>query len=114
MLKAGSETGSLMNHVMSGDTTEPKVGMGCTILCWTDFYQHAGTIIRVTPSQVHVQLDHANRTDCRGFSEQQDWAYSPNPDGGIEIFRKTKRGYRNRAGNGLLIGTRDHYYDFGF
>lgn len=99
-------------HLYSRATPEPEIGMGATILCWTD--RHAGTIVRVTPTQVHVQRDKATRIDQNGMSETQGYSYEPNPDAPIEVFRKTKKGYRNSAGNGLLIGRRDAYYDYSF
>lgn len=113
MMKAGTETGSLINHVMSGcTTTAPEVGMGATVLGWTDRY--AGTIVKITPTQIHVQRDIAIRADQRGMSEIQNYTYKTDQTGLIEVFRKTKRGYRNRAGNGLLIGARQAYYDYSF
>mgnify|MGYP001576962564 CR=1 FL=1 len=36
-LRAGTQTGSLINHLMSGSKgAEPEVGMGATILGWSD------------------------------------------------------------------------------
>jgi hypothetical protein len=113
MMRAGTETGSLINHLYSrAIQPAPEVGMGATILCWTD--RHPGTIIKVTPTQVHVQEDHAVRLDKNGLSECQKYAYSINPEGRVHVFRKTKKGYRNTAGNGLTVGGRDKYYDYSF
>lgn len=113
-LKLGKETGSAINWIMSGAAVPetPAIGMGATILCWTD--RHAGTIVKVTPTQIHVQHDSAKRIDTNGMSECQDYEYTPNPKAPIEVFRRTKRGYRNASGNALLIGKRDEYYDFSF
>lgn len=112
-MRLGSETGSLMNHLFTGPgQIEPAVGMGATICCWTD--RHAGTIVKVTRCQVHVQLDVATRTDSNGMSECQTYSYSPNPNGGVTVFRKTKRGWRSKNGYGLLIGSRREYYDYSF
>ena len=62
MMKAGTQTGSLVNHLMSQDTPiAPEIGMGATILSWTD--RNAGTIVKITPKQIHVQEDNAERTD---------------------------------------------------
>ena len=85
--------------------------MGATILMWTDRY--AGTVIRVTPTQIHVQEDKATRTDKNGMSESQDYEYAPNPQGRVWIFRKTKRGYRAN-GAGLLLDSREAYHDYSF
>jgi hypothetical protein len=112
MIHAGTETGSLMNHVMSRSEAVPEVGMGATILCWTD--RTAGTIIKVTPTQVHVQRDIATRIDHNGMSESQEYRYESDPNGIVEVFRMTKKGYRNLSRNGLLIGSRQAYYDYSF
>lgn len=113
MLKAGTETGSLVNHIMSrASSPAPVVGMGCTILCWTD--RRAATIVNVTPKQIHVKRDIATRADGNGMSESQTYTYAPNPEALPEVFRLTKKGWRNSSGNGLLIGERREYYDFSF
>ena len=112
-MRLGSETGSLTNHVLTGPgQAEPAVGMGATICCWTD--RHAGTIVKVTPCQVHVQEDNAVRTDSNGMSECQTYAYEPNPNAPITVFRKTKRGWRSKCGRGLVIGKRMEFYDYSF
>jgi ribosomal protein S14 len=112
MLRAGTETGSLINHIMADNPATPELGMGATICCWTD--RHAGTIIRITRTQIHVQRDTATRTDTNGMSESQEYSYAANPAGVIDVFRMTRRGWRNAAGNGLSIGVRKAYYDFSF
>lgn len=113
MMKLGTETGSLVNHVIaSQQQPTPEVGMGATICLWSD--RHACTIVKVTPSQVHVQADKATRTDKNGMSESQEYSYERQPSAPVEIFRKTKRGYRNKGGSYLSIGVRREYYDFSF
>lgn len=112
-MRLGTETGSLMNHVMTASTQPvPEVGMGATICCWSD--RHAATIVKVTASQIHVQEDIATRTDENGMSECQTYSYQPNREAAVIVFRKTKRGWRSKCGTGLLIGTRRHYYDYSF
>lgn len=113
-MKLETETGSLVNYLMSGGTPpEPKVGDGATILMWTD--RHAATIVKVTPCTVSVQRDKAIRTDANGMSESQSYRYEPDPDAEVEVFRKTKRGWRKSGGGAaLLIGDRDEYYDYSF
>ena len=111
-MRLGSETGSVMNHLMtSGGQPEPAVGMGATICFWTD--RHAATIVKVTRCQIHVQEDIVTRIDDNGMSECQRYSYAPNPDAPVIVFRNTKRGWRSKSG-GLLIGTRRHYYDYSF
>jgi hypothetical protein len=111
-MKLGSETGSLINHVMSRESVKPEIGMGATILCWSD--RHAATIIKMTPKSVTVQRDKAIRTDKNGMSESQDYTYERNENGSISTFRLTKRGWRNKSGEGLRIGDRREYYDYSF
>lgn len=117
----GSQTGSLMNHIMSGaKVEEPQVGMGATILCWTD--RHAGTIIEVTGKQFIMQNDKAIRTDSNGMSDNQAYRYEPNPAGVLTTFRQVTRGrakgqWRERGvttSSRVLIGHRQAYYDFSF
>lgn len=97
----------------------PKVGMGATILCWSD--RHAATVVYLCADDgtrpiktIHVQQDTAIRQDKNGMSEAQEYTYQPNQKAPIQIFRMTKGGWRDKGGNHLLIGIRDEYYDFSF
>jgi len=111
-MKAGVETGSAINHFLSaqGDV-KVEVGMGATILMWTD--RRAGTVVKITPTQIHVQADTETRTDSNGRSESQRYEYSPNPNGTVYVFRRTKRGMRCH-GMGVSFGRREAYRDFSF
>lgn len=114
-MKLGTETASLTNHLMSGTNgaPTPEVGMGATILMWTD--RHAATIVKVTPSQIHVKRDKAVRADNNGMSEMQQYNYEADPTADVEIFRKTKNGYRKAdGGHSLRIGDRSEYHDYSF
>lgn len=132
MLKLGTQTGSLTNHIHSRAVRgqpEPEVGMAATILAWTDRYP--ATIIKVEPYRdtviITVQEDKAKRVDSNGLSESQTWEYTANPEGSRSTFRrgdngmwqpvwfnpKTKRWGKNE-GNGVLIGRREKYHDFSF
>jgi hypothetical protein len=45
-MKLGSETGSLVNHLMSSrSNTEPNIGTPATLLSWTD--RSAATVTKV-------------------------------------------------------------------
>lgn len=115
MMKLGTETNSLTNAMLSGSigAPEPVVGMGATILGWTD--RHAATIVKVTPTQIHVQQDIAKRADKNGMSECQEYTYERDETAPIEVFRKTKRGYRKAGGgSSLRIGDRQEYHDYSF
>lgn len=115
MLKAGTETGSLMNHLMSRSAGKPAIGMGATVLAWTD--RHAATVVAVSASgkTCTVREDMATRTDSNGMSENQSYTYTPDPNGREWTFRLTSKGWRAADGGpGLLLGERRHYHDFSF
>ena len=104
-MRLGKETGSVINHLMSDiGLVEPKVGMGATILCWSD--RHAATIVKVTKATIHVRRDKAIRTDKNGMSEIQTYTYEPDPDAPVEVFRKTKRGWRATGGGSSAKSSR--------
>jgi hypothetical protein len=97
----------------------PKVGMGATIVHWTD--RTACTIISISTSgrEVRVQQDHAKRVDKNGMSECQNYEYSPDPDGSVSTFTLRKNGRYIEKGapmrsNGLAIGHRRQYHDYSF
>jgi len=117
MLKAGTETGSLINHVMSQSTgirdhANIKPGDGATMLGWTD--RHAATVVKVTRTQVHVRRDKATRTDTNGQSEVQSWTFEPDPNAPVLIYRRRKDGSLKGAYGQLVVGHRDEYYDYSF
>ena len=133
-MKLGSETGSLVNHLMSRGTRgqpEPVVGMGATMLSWSD--RHPATIIAVEKDKqgrwlITTQADHYDRVDGNGMSESQTYEYSPNPNGFKQLWRfeENRGGWRAVArtdkgrlvltgsGSGLRIGQREKYHDFSF
>ncbi len=127
-MKLGTQTGSLVNHIYSRMTNgqpTPEVGMGATLLSWTD--RHAATIVHVNGmgDLIIVQEDHAVRTDANGMSESQAYHYTANPHGALYTFRKTKTGAwqevylnektgRYNKTDGLRIGERQTYRDFSF
>lgn len=129
MMKLGTRTGSLMNHVMSRSASpEPVAGMGATILGWTDRYP--ATIVDVTNDTITLREDNAVRTDKNGMSEAQEYEYTPDPTGCVYVFRKDRDGnwrecvkhpdsgrynmVKKGGGKGLMLGHRDKYYDFSF
>ena len=112
-MRLGTETGSLVNHIYAGiENPEPAVGMGATILMWTD--RRAATIVKVTPCQVHIQEDKATRADSNGMSESQNYDYTPDPQAPVVILRKVKGGWREKGGSRLSIGHRRAYHDYSF
>jgi hypothetical protein len=108
----------------------PEVGMGATLCSYTD--RDAGTISSVFEEKgkkfIGVQEDFAKRIDKNGFSEDQTYEYSPNPDAYTHYYRfneKTqswegvlKSAETNRWKKydrpGLIIGRKEKYHDFSF
>jgi hypothetical protein len=133
-MKLGKQTGSVINHLQSlaviGQPV-PTVGMGATLLGWTDRYP--GTIIKVdtagarpdgVTTYVHVQDDTYKLVGGSCMSEAQTYEYTPDPEGSISVFRSKDGSFweevrRNREtgrwnatrGKGLRIGERNRYYD---
>lgn len=122
----GTQTGSLANHILSvpAAVPTPSVGMGATLLGWTDRY--AATVVSVKDGIISLREDRAERLDQNGQSDTQLYAYTPDPDGMIHHYRRkngawervefnegTKR-WTKSDGYGLRLGVRDHYYDYSF
>jgi hypothetical protein len=131
MLRLGTQTGSLINNIMSRSVIGeplPEIGMGATMLSWTD--RNPATIVTVfskgKTQYVGVNEDDAVRTDSNGYSESQTYEFSFNPHVFIQYYRKTSKGtwegcYINPEtgrfvkGNGSLsIGQRGKYWDPSF
>lgn len=116
-----THTGSFINLVQGNSRQqEPEVGMGATILMWTD--RHAATVTEVSKSgkRIVVQEDTARRTDSNGMSDMQSYEFTPNPEGAKRAFTLRKNGAWVREGEPMkggqrvAIGYRDHYYDYSF
>lgn len=118
-MKLGTDTGSLINHIQANNVlTTPEVGMGATILGWTD--RHACTIVAVhlAGKRIAVTRDIAHRVDKNGMSEVQEYEYTTNPEAAWQYFTLRKGGeyiaQGSRSGSRLSIGRRSHYHDFSF
>jgi hypothetical protein len=130
MLKLGSGTGSLVNHLQSRATLgqpEPTVGMGATILLWTD--RHAGTIVEVTKDKagrtlIGVQEDDSKVVKGSTMDGSAEYEYSRRPSAPVRYWRLNAKGFwesivKNEEtgrwnkvdGNGLRIGDRNEYRD---
>lgn len=112
--------GNLMNRMEEtvGSPT-PEVGMGATILMFSDTY--ACTVIKIhSPKRVTVQEDTAIRTDKNGMSESQDYTFTPNPEGPTYVVTLRKNGQwiiegqSMKQGTVVRLGGRRRYFDFGF
>ncbi len=108
--------GSLFNRLDENrKPPTPEVGMGATILMYSD--RHAATVVEIlSPKRILIQEDTATRTDKNGMSESQEYAYSPNPKAPVREFslRKSGRWVEKKGSTVLMLGERDHYYDYSF
>lgn len=109
----GRLTGSVVGYYMPNAYGKPEVGMGATLVMWSD--RHAYTITRVSASgkTFWMKRDIAKRIDNNGMSEMQDYEFTPNPNAHEECVRMTKRGWMSR-GQLVRVGYRSEYYDFSF
>jgi hypothetical protein len=127
MMKLGTQTGSLINHVYSRTKSqEPQIGMGVTICMWSD--RHAGTIVNINGDMLIVCRDDVTRVDTNGMSESQSYEYKTNPSNSKSYWKKDKRGNwceyhfnyetkrfnKNKSSSHLAIGHREEYYDYSF
>jgi hypothetical protein len=93
-----------------------KPGDGITLQYVTDCYP--ATVERVTRTRVIAREDNWTRLDDRGlFTEQQEYSYSPNPDGReiVGTLRKNGAvkltGARTRSGGCTISYGRRYYRD---
>lgn len=118
------EFGSFTNVMMSGNAPfEPEIGMGATMLYWTDrkactitAIEHFKTGARAGQVKaVWVKQDIATRTDNWGMSDSQSYEYAPNPTAPRIKFSKRKDGsFKDEGGTRLRIGSREQYFDYSF
>lgn len=133
-MKLGTQTGSVINHLHSRAVIgqpEPVVGMGATVLLWSD--RHAATITNVQQVRgkliVTAQNDHATVVAGSGHDGSAEYRYSRNPGGSENHFRREDDGRWQQVvinrqtgrwgkvscgGHGLRIGERDEYCDPSF
>lgn len=134
-MKLGSQTGSLVNHLYSRGVIgqpEPVVGMGVTILLWSD--RHAATIFRVMKvgkAQATIIETRDDRSVVLSGSTHDgsaEWGFKVNVKGRVQHFRQrpagdweavtlnetTKRWAKSNSGRGLRLGQRDEYRDPSF
>lgn len=132
-MRLGTETGSVINHVHSRAVIgqpEPVVGMGATVLLWTD--RHAATIVSVQKLGadvfVSVQHDRARVVAGNTMDGSAEYEFEPNRQGRLEHFRsrnggawqqvvfamETQRWRKSATAHGLRIGARDEYRDPSF
>lgn len=94
----------------------PVVGMGVTRGAGSDAYPY--TVVEILgPRRIVVQADDYRRTDDRGpFTEQQDYEYTPNPDGHRLTLSLRKDGAwkQMRSSQIYWLGNRRAYRDPSF
>jgi len=124
MLKFGTETGSLVNHVMSASKgIAPIAGEAATVLHWSDRDPATVTDWDAAKQIVTVREDDATCTDF----DQQTYTFSRCDRGATWHFKREKNGswvqvFLNRTtgrwikskGAGLIIGRREKYRDPSF
>lgn len=113
--------GSLVN-ALSGTRpgTLPEIGMGATVLMWSDRY--AATVVGVSQSgkRLVVQEDRAEPLLPSGPGLVQNYRITPNPDGRLTTFTLRQngqwvaKGSAMQTGMRLALGYRDSYHDYSF
>ncbi len=108
--------GSLFNRLDENrKPPTPEVGMGATVLMYSD--RHAATVVEIlSPKRILIQEDIALRLDKNGMSESQEYAYGRNTSAVKREFslRKDGRWKEAKGSTVLMLGERDHYYDYSF
>lgn len=126
MLKLGSETGSLVNHLYSrmvDGEPQPYVGMPATLLSWSDRYPATVIDVNVKKAYIVVQQDEVKVTSGSFWEGNAVCEFSPNPEGSQLIYKKNRKGFWvihewsekgrlvQRKGQGLMLGKKEYYYD---
>ncbi len=117
VMRVGKHTGSLVNHLMSGNPTPPTVGEGATILMWTDRHAYTVTEVSKDGKKVTIRRDKAVRTDGYGMSDAQQYRYEAGDDCDIVKIAYRWGYWRNATSNGkvnIVFGIRNEYYDYSF
>ncbi|MGL5691048.1 MAG: hypothetical protein ACRDD8_09530 [Bacteroidales bacterium] len=86
-LKLGTETGSLVNHLMSHVKSTPKVGEGATMLQWSDRTPYK--VLGVSENGKEVKLCRMATKIISGStqSEEQEYEYSETNDIVTIVYR---------------------------
>lgn len=119
----GTETGSVMNHLMSCAATFPKKGQGATVLKWTD--RHAYEVLEVSPDgkRCIIQRYKPERVDNNGMGDAQDYIYNELIGDPIELRYKYGAWRQKSQAPGerpqwqvihIIFGIKNEYYDFCF
>lgn len=124
MMHLGTQTGSLVNHILSSSASrEPVIGEGATVLHWSD--RSPATVTGWYADKQIVEL-REDRAFCTDF-DLQTYEFERSEFGATYFFRREKNGswcqvFLNRTtgrwikskGMGLIIGRREKYRDPSF
>ncbi len=105
--------GSFVNAIMGGGNAAPEVGMGVTVLMYTDRFP--GTIVSVSASGKSFKFreDKAVRSDTHGMSDSQSYQYEADESAPVRTARLTKKGWSDN-GTRIHVGSRSRYHDYSF
>jgi hypothetical protein len=119
-MKLGTETGSVVNWIMSGDVAKPEVGKGATVLGWTDRYAYeVDSVSADGKSCVVYELD-AKRADSNGRSECQTYEFSKPENPYFQNLVYRYNAWRRKTNDGrfvkidIIFGVKQKYYDYSF
>lgn len=129
-MKFGSETGSLVNHLMgSSSQIDPVVDMPATLLSWSDRAAATVTDVFVKNGRTIVEVTYDLSTVVRGSSVDgsAEYRYERDPSGSVRYFRREKTGewicvrknedtgrWVKSGRGGILLGRRETYRDPSF
>lgn len=88
----------------NSSSAEIVVGQGATYAIGSDRYPYTVTRI-ISPTRVAVQQDHYRRTDKNGFSELQEYEYTPNPSAQETIVTLRRNGTWHKVGDSQKSGA---------
>lgn len=109
----GRLTGNVTAYFMGGAKAKPEVGMGATLVWWTDTDPYTITRVSASGKTFWMKEDFAKRIDKNGMSDCQEYEYTPNPDAHEVAVRMTKRGWMSN-GHLVRVGERRKYFDYSF
>ncbi len=129
-MKLGSETGSLVNHLMSTSTNdEPTAGTPATLLYWSDRAAATVTDVFTKNGRTIVEVKYDIATVVRGSQADgsAEYRYERDDSGVARHFRREKNGkwvwVRKNDDTGrwvksgriaVLFGHRESYFDPSF
>ena len=123
-MRLNTETGSLMNHMMSNSSKQPKVGEGATVLGRTDRKAYEVISVSKDGKEVVLQRYSPRRIDDRGMTDAQDYIYDTLIESYLTLRLRYGKWYvKHESNNGekptydkvhVIFGERTEYYDYSF